>query len=289
MLRNIYAVALAATVASAPAMAHEFWLEPSQFTATPGARVAVRLCVGDGYAAQSLQRDASRIEEFIAVGPDGTREVVGLDGSDPAGFVRLDSAGAIVIAYRSNRAFTEQSDAKFEEYLREDGLEAISVIRAQQGSREDGPVRESYSRYAKLLVRSGATGHIVDRRIGLMLELLAVSDLSTTPADEEQATFQLLYQGKPLAGALVKAMRLAGSDAELAVRTGADGRASFPLGQPGLWRISAVHMTRAPDGVNAEWDSLWASLMFELLALPMPDNKPAGQVRQTCVNRVGPE
>ena len=193
-----------------------------------------------------------------------------------------------MIAYRSNRAFTEQSEAKFEEYLREDGLEAISVIRSQQGRRDGGPVRESYSRYAKALVRSGDTGHISDRRIGLALEMLAEPDLSTTAADEEYATFQLLHQGKPLAGALVKAMRLAGHDAELAARTGADGRASFPLGQSGLWRISAVHMTRAPDRVAAPWDSLWASLTFELSSFHATGtvSTPAPERETYCVNRV---
>jgi uncharacterized GH25 family protein len=277
MFRLFDAVAIAATVACAPAMAHEFWLEPSQFTAVPGARVAVRLCVGDGYEAQSLRRDAGRIEEFVVTGFDGTRDVVGLDGSDPAGFARFDSAGAHVIAYRSNRAYTEQSEDKFEAYLREDGLEAISAMRAQQERREVVPVRESYSRYAKALVRSGDTGFIADRRIGLPLELLAESNSPTTAADAGHATFQLLHQGRPLAGALVKAMRLAGPDAELASRTDADGRASFALGQPGLWRISAVHMTRAPDGVDAEWDSLWASLTFE----------SGTQVRGAhCANRV---
>jgi hypothetical protein len=49
------------------------------------------------------------------------------------------------------------------------------------------------------------------------------------------------------------------------------------LGQPGLWRISAVHMTRAPDGVDAEWDSLWASLTFEM---------SSGVRGAHCANRV---
>jgi len=38
------------------------------------------------------------------------------------------------------------------------------------------------------------------------------------------------------------------------------------LDRPGLWLIKAVHMVPAPEGSGAEWESLWASLTFELPA-----------------------
>lgn len=246
----------------APANAHEFWLEPAQFSVVAGTPVAVSVCVGDGSETQVMTRDASRIEQFVAWGPAGPRDVVGRDGANPAGFVRFDEAGTHVIAYRSNRAFTAQTDTRFVAYLHEDGLEAILPLRAQQ-DQPDRLVRESYSRYAKALVRAGAGGAIVDRPVGLALELIAQSDLSLTAGDG-QATFQLLHQGQPLAGALLKAMWLGEADTERAARTDTAGRASFRLDRPGPWRISAVHMTRPPAGVDAEWDSLWASLTFEV-------------------------
>ena len=64
---------------------------------------------------------------------------------------------------------------------------------------------------------------------------------------------------------------------------GANGRGTdavdFRLGEPGAWRISAVHMTRPPAGVEAEWDSLWASLTFASGAA-LADAAPH------CTNRV---
>ncbi len=257
-----HALALASVIVAMPATAHEFWLEPAQFAVVPGTPVAVSVCVGDGNSTQVLPRDDSRIEQFVAWGPAGPRDVVGRDGANPAGFVRIDDAGTHVIVYRSNRAFTAQADTAFVAYLHEDGLESILPLRAQQDQPER-QVRESYSRYAKALVRAGAGGAIVDRPVGLALELVTQSDLSKV-AGTGAVTFQLLYQGQPLAGALLKAMWLGGPTAERAARSDADGRASFSLDQPGPWRISAVHMTRPPAGVDAEWDSLWASLTFEL-------------------------
>lgn len=273
IVRALHACAIGLLLLShGPASAHEFWLEPSAFTVVPEARVAVRLCVGDGYQTQSLARDAGRIEEFFVLGPDGKRDVVGLDGVDPAGFARLQAAGPHVIAYRSNRAFTGQPDAKFVAYLHEDGLEAIIPRRAGQDQPER-LVRESYSRYAKVLVRADAAAALVDRPLGLTLEVIA----------ESTTTFRLLYQGEPLAGALLKAMRLGGTDGEMSTRTGADGRGNFQLETPGVWRISAVHMTRPPAGVDAEWDSLWASLTFEVPGAA-GTIRPAGDAH--CVNRV---
>src|SRR5262245_32992909 len=113
------AALLAVTLAqSMAASAHEFWLEPTAFTTPAGTPIGVFVCNGSGYEGWSLPRDSRRIEEFVAVGADGSHPVVGMDGSDPAGLVRLTAPGGYVIAFQSNRAMTVQTDLKFDDYLR---------------------------------------------------------------------------------------------------------------------------------------------------------------------------
>ncbi len=51
---------------------------------------------------------------------------------------------------------------------------------------------------------------------------------------------------------------------KLAARTDNDGRVRFRLRPGGMWLVKAVHMVQAPAGTNAEWESLWATLTFEL-------------------------
>jgi hypothetical protein len=63
-------------------------------------------------------------------------------------------------------------------------------------------------------------------------------------------------------------MGMASPDDKVSVRT-VGGRASLVLDRPGLWLVKAVHMVPAPEGSGAEWESLWASLTFELPA-PVP-------------------
>ncbi|HEX5719080.1 MAG TPA: DUF4198 domain-containing protein, partial [Thermoanaerobaculia bacterium] len=106
----------------------------------------------------------------------------------------------------------------------------------------------------------GSSGY--DRELGLELELIPERDpYALKPG--EALPVRLLYRGKPLDGALVVA--IAPPDARVSART-AGGRVSLALDRPGLWLIKAVHMIPAPEGSGAEWESLWASLTFELPA-----------------------
>src|SRR5262249_30702654 len=80
---------------------------------------------------------------------------------------------------------------------------------------------------------------------------------------------ELCFQGRPLAGALVKALRREQPE-QLATsaRTDADGRCELELGAGGAWLVKAVHMEPARDPAQADFESWWASLTFELPAAP---------------------
>ncbi len=277
--------ALAAALGAVSASAHEFWVEPATYELARGGPVGIRLCVGDGFESWSLARNAARVETFVAAGPAGLQPVVGLDGADPAGIVRLTAPGGYVIAYRSNRTITELPAGEFDRYLQDKGLDDIAVLRKRKAGRR--PVREAYSRHAKALMQVGSgDASVVDRPMGLRLELLAEPGLMRPRADDWRA-FQLLYGGKPLAGVLVAAARPGTADADQFARTGADGRASFRLRAPGLWRIAAVHMIEPSSDIAADWESLWASLTFELRT-PL-SNRASGTIAArgaACRNQV---
>ncbi len=268
------------------AAGHEFWVEPANFAPERGGPVGVRLCIGDGFEGWSMARNNQRIEMFVAAGPSGEQPVVGLDGADPAGIVRLAAPGGYVIAYRSNRAFTESRPAEFVGYLKEKGLDDIIALQRAQGA-GDGMVREAYSRHSKALIRMGvASDAVLDRAMGLRLELVAERGLLRARADDPRS-FLLLYQGKPLAGALVSASRPGTADHELHTRTDADGRARFRLGAAGMWRIASVHMIGKSRGVDADWESLWTSLTFEIPSRTEPGMHGATVAERTpCRNRV---
>jgi len=236
---------------AASAHAHDFWIEPSTFTPASGDVVAVRLRVGEQLQGEPVPRRTGRIERFFARSAAGERDVPGQDNRDPAGLLAIRDRGTTVVAYRSLPTRTELAAAKFESYLREEGLESIIDARRQRG--ESGKAgTEIYSRAAKTLLQSGG-GEPVDQVVGLRFELVRKGN-----------AFQALFEGKPLPNALVVAIRRGDAANPTSVRTDANGMAAFPSLGRGEWLVKTVHMVPAPASANADWESIWASVTFAL-------------------------
>ncbi|HEY0557816.1 MAG TPA: DUF4198 domain-containing protein [Thermoanaerobaculia bacterium] len=259
-------------VLTAPALlAHNFWIETSTFTPAPGQRLSVRLRVGQELQGDPVPRDPGLFRRFVAVGPAGTETPVpGVPNTEPAGFESFPSPGLYTIVYDSTRYPVALDAAKFETYLKEEGLEAISAARARQGKSAAG-AKEVFSRCAKALLAvgggnggNGGTGVGFDRVFGQRLELVAEKDPYALAGGGELPV-RLLYEGKPLAGALVMALQrgLPGAPAtKVTARTDGRGRATLKLDRPGFWLVKAVHMIPAPADAGADWESFWASLTF---------------------------
>ncbi|MCR4332364.1 MAG: DUF4198 domain-containing protein, partial [Sulfuricaulis sp.] len=96
--------------------------------------------------------------------------------------------------------------------------------------------------------------------LGLRIELVAEK---SPYAGNGTIPFRLLYENRPLAGALVVAFNKAAPLDKLKARTDRDGRVVFNIQRPGIWLVTAVHMIPAPRGSDAQWESIWASLSFE--------------------------
>ncbi|HYR27782.1 MAG TPA: DUF4198 domain-containing protein [Thermoanaerobaculia bacterium] len=248
MNRRLSALALLLLVA-ASAHAHDFWIEPSSFTPAAGEVVSVRLRVGEHLQGEPVPRRTGRIERFFARSATGEREVPGQDNRDPAGVLPIRDRGTTVVAYRSLPTRTELAAAKFESYLREEGLELIIDERKKRGeSNKTGS--ELYSRAAKTLIHSGG-GDPVDQVLGLRFELVRKGN-----------AFQALFEGKPLPNALVVAIRRGDAANPTKARTDAAGMVSFPSLGRGEWLVKTVHMVRAPAPAIADWESIWASVTF---------------------------
>lgn len=266
MSRRVRAGGLALLLLAAPAsvFAHDFWIEPSTFRPAVGEDFPVSLRVGEHFRGEPVPRDDRRIRKFFLVSTAGEVPIPGLPGADPAGFAKLDTPGVAAIGYRSDRSPVTLDAQKFEAYLAEQGLDAILAERARRGEREK-PGREVFSRSVKSLVFAGARGRDFDRHLGLTLELLLQSDPMAWKADgSAPVRFRLTYEDKPLSGAMVKAICRADPDKTLTVRSGRDGGASFRLPRKGVWLVEAVHMVAAPKGTDADWESIWTSVTFEI-------------------------
>jgi len=255
---------LATVVAGSTSLsAHDFWIEPTGFMADLGRIVGVKLRVGQDFHGDPVPRSDELIGDFVVVDASGRRQVIGRDGSDPAGLLRVTSPGLMVIGYRSRPSPVTLPADKFTAYLTEEGLETVIDARARgQASQRDG--REIFSRAAKSLVRSGAmAADSGDRALGFPIELVAERNPYQMRAGESLPV-RLTYRNAPLAGALVMAFNQRYPYLKKRVRSDQNGRATFTIDEPGPWLVKAVHMVPAPAGSNADWESFCASLTFEM-------------------------
>ena len=262
--------ATAAVLTFGPLSAHDFWLEPGTFSPQAGQIVGVRLRVGQDLLGDPVPRDPALVNQFVFEDATGRKSLVGRDGADPAGLLRIAQPGLVVIGYLSNASAVELPAEKFNQYLKEEGLDAIAGFRARRGQTA-APAHELFVRCAKSLLLSGAPAPSqADRQLGLTLELVAERNPYTMAAGED-LPMRLTFEKAPLAGALVTAINRLNPAEKHTARSGSDGRVRLNLRQGGLWLIKAVHMVPAPAGSGAEWKSFWASLTFELPATATGD------------------
>ncbi|MGE3180106.1 MAG: DUF4198 domain-containing protein [Phycisphaerae bacterium] len=170
-------------------------------------------------------------------------------------------------------------------YLAEKGLEAIRKVRAEKGQSQT-TARELYSRCCKALIFahaeesnerdatpsardasawSGAQLH--DEQVGLPLEIVANFELTSSDAKKSStpAHFTVFYEGKPLAGVRVAAISKSQRDKPQHAVTNGAGRVRFSLEDSGPWLVECTHMIALPARDDADYESFWGSLTFELV------------------------
>lgn len=277
--RSRAVLALAAlAVAGAPLRGHDLWLVPSSFAPEPGAKVSVRILVGDGPGeGRPLAPRPGWIERFVVAGPGGEAPVAAVPGRDPAGYAGLGEPGVYALGLESGDTLHTLSAERFARFLAEEGLEEAVAgrIGGGPGARAGSPapagfVRELFSRSVKCLLRvPGAPEGGAGSALGLELELVPLSDPFDRGAPE--LALRVLRRGEPAAGVLVEAVRLSGgapasravSDREGAVRLRLSGVEAAGDEGAGGWLVTAVALEPAPPGADADWRSLWSSLTFE--------------------------
>lgn len=260
-------LSLAALALPAAAHAHEFWLQPASFHAEVGSVVPFRLYVGDAFPGESVARNPVKIEKFAVSGASGAEmPIVGRPGSDPAGMMRFPEEGTYVAVYDSSPSFVSVDPTKFNKYLADKGLTEPARVRESTGKTME-PGRELFSRCAKTILTVG-TGSMkgFDRDFGMRLEIVPEAHPALlAPGSELPA--HILFEGKPLANATVIATH-PGRAESITIKTDSSGRFSMKLPTGGMWLLSCVHMVPAPatnpTGEQADWESLWASLTFEV-------------------------
>ena len=254
-----FAVLAIGLLSASFATAHDFWIEPQTFRPSVGAKVPLRLHVGNDFKGDLAIFNPEQFERYIVSGPAGEKPVDGMLGDEPAGAITAAQPGLYAVLYHSKKFDVTFDDfAKFESYLKDEGLERqMPIAKARAGN--GGKIVERYMRCAKALIVAAADGAAVDRNFGCTLELIAESN----PVRDADLRVRLLYKNAPVEGVLVVAFNKSEPANKLRARTDKDGRVTMKLPKNGVWLVKAVHMVPQARFIRGDWESFWASLTFE--------------------------
>lgn len=244
-----------------PVPAHECWLELSDHRPAVGAEVTASIRVGQQFRGDSMPYLQHWTKRLSVTGPDGERPAHAELGDDPAARFRVNVPGRHALLWESERFTAEIPRLRFEAYLEEAGLFPLAE---NWLSRRPGldTVREVYYRYPKALFAAGASDPETLHPLGARLELVPLSDPYLHRVGDTMS-FRVLFEGRPLAGALVRAIPRAAPETTTGARSGKDGTVSLQLKHSGLWLLNAVWLLPANE-TGFDWQSLWASLTFAL-------------------------
>ncbi|MFN2326988.1 MAG: DUF4198 domain-containing protein, partial [Gemmatimonadales bacterium] len=164
----------------------------------------------------------------------------------------------------------------FQNYLVVEGApEALERLR-REGRVPRDTITRRYAKYAKSLVTVGQGGPTAwNRPANHPLEFIPAS--AEAPVPGTTWSVQLLFRGQPMVGARVHAGAvalgpaeglngLAGTEQHTELLTDAQGRVSIPITRAGLWNLRTLQIVEADAGSGADWDTHWATLVFEVKA-----------------------
>ena len=172
--------------------------------------------------------------------------------------------GLHIISLVSTDAASNLPSIRFNDYINVEGLTPAVDARTRGGTM-NGNGRELYSRRAKAMVQVGsATPNddvLASKPLGLTLEIVPLRNPYSL-GDDHVLPVQILYNGRPLPGALVKLTNLEFDARPLqAVRSNAAGRASFQVPQVGSWLVNVI-WTRPVKSRDADFQTVFSSLTF---------------------------
>jgi uncharacterized GH25 family protein len=245
------------------AQAHEFWMQPSKFFFLKGESVAIGFKVGENFTGEpwNLRKDrflklehhrAATVKDLIPLTVEGEKDHLQ---------VLLEEEGTHLFVMQTNHAFIDLEAEKFNEYLKEDGLDNAYSHR-EKTSTLNTKGREMYARYTKLFVQAGKkTDDTYKKEIGLSLEIMPEQNPYQLKVGS-RVSFKILFKGKPLFGARVKVWNRHNNRTMVQnIYSQQDGVIETHISNPGMWMVSVVNMVPVKDP-KADWESFWGSLVF---------------------------
>lgn len=252
---------------AAPVAAHDFWLQPREWRIAPGVAVPFSVEVGHAAAREKWAGGADRVialRDVSAGGAVDLRPLFREGGNQPHLIAAFRRPGLHIVTMTTNNTPSDLPAIRFNDFIKAEGLTPAIEARRRAGT-TNKPGRERFSRRAKALVQIGPfraqDNRVAVRPLGLSLEIVPLRNPYALGANRKLPV-QIIFGGKPLAGALVKLTNLDFDAKPVAVAvTDRRGQAVFRIPATGSWLVNTI-WTRPVVSSTEEFETTFSSLTF---------------------------
>jgi len=244
---------------------HEFWIQPDKFIYNHGEPVNIKFLVGENFTGENWTGDRSKIKSLRLYFEDVTDknciDNVGGNKGDSLQIAMLDE-GTVMLTLNTTNSFIDLEAAKFNDYLREDGLAEALKYREKNGDTTKNG-RENYQRSVKTIFQVGSRfTNVFKKRTDLPLDIVPAEHPYNVAKDGDFKV-KLFFKGERLKNTQVKVWhKLDSNISQQEYVTDDEGEIKFFLSPEGEWMVSCVKMIRLEDDPKAEWQSYWGSLTW---------------------------
>ncbi len=249
---------------AAPSTAHEFWIEPQDYTINTSDEVVADIRNGQNFKGSSFSYIGNRYVKFDMFMGQSQLMIRGDLGQRPAISKQVDTDGlAILVVETITNDLSYSEWAKFQKFIDHKDFKLDKSKHLAMGFPEEG-FKEIYRRFAKSLVGVGnANGQ--DRVLGLEIELVALSN----PYKDDTSKgipIKANYLGEPLSDVQIELFdKTPSGEVNVTLhRTNAEGIAILPIQSGHSYLADTVQIRPAEEGNEngAVWETLWASLTY---------------------------
>lgn len=269
MLLKHSAVIFGLAISASVTHAHEVWIEPEVWQYSVGATMTAQLRNGQNFEGTDLFWNPNTIVRAEKWSGTERELLAGRLGDKPALTTQSQKEGLLTLLYQSTpNSVVYREYEKFFAFVMEKGHEQI-VSEHNNRKLSKTVIREAYTRYAKSLIAVGA-GQGADVGRDLEIEIIALNNPYAADP-KEQMQFEVRYQNTVLPANRVTlfAKKPDGSVATSHQETNKDGIVTFQLAAGTTYLLDTVIIRQpsrklAAQTGGAVWESLWASLTFQI-------------------------
>lgn len=264
-MKPVYlALTIAALAVTDKATAHEFWIDPQDFTVEVGENLLADLRVGQEFEGAAMSFLPRNFEMFTVTNGGQIRDAEGRFGDIPAlEMGGLEDGLAVIVHETTANQITWSEWERFLNFTIHKDLGDVTAMHVERGLSQEN-VTEDYIRYVKSMVAVG-DGAGADSRVGMRTELVA---LANPYADDVSAgiPMQLWYDGalQPDYQVELFAEDASGDVTITLHRTDAEGVVLLPVTPGIIYMADAVFLEAVEPTTDspAIWVTHWANMTF---------------------------